>query len=281
MRSIYLRDDLAELWQGLDPFAEAFAATGDVARDMTSRQTLRVDLGGRSYYLKRHFGVGWGEIVKNWLTGKRPVVDASNEYRASEALQAAGIDALPVAGFGVRGRNPATRESFPITDDLEPAVSLETLCVGWPESPPSPAVKRELIERVAGVARTMHGIGINHNDFYLCHFLLRGEAPDPLKSPLHLIDLHRAEQRDAVPRRWLVKDLAGLYHSAMDVGLTQRDLLRFLKRYFDLPLREITAEHGGLLQQVNTRAQAQYDKARAKGILPRQVAGLPLSGRLV
>ena len=37
----------------------------------------------------------------------------------------------------------------------------------------------------------------------------------------------------------MVKDLAALYFSAMNIGLTQRDFLRFIKNYRGRELREI------------------------------------------
>jgi heptose I phosphotransferase len=37
--------------------------------------------------------------------------------------------------------------------------------------------------------------------------------------------------RGQVPTRWLVKDLASLYFSAVDIGLTKRDIVRFLRHY--------------------------------------------------
>jgi heptose I phosphotransferase len=52
-----------------------------------------------------------------------------------------------------------------------------------------------------------------------------------------LIDLHRAQLRAKTPRRWMVKDLAGLWFSAMDTGLTQRDRFRFMKIYRGKSLR--------------------------------------------
>ena len=87
----------------------------------------------------------------------------------------------------------------------------------------------------------MHGAGINHRDFYLCHFHLDLATVDDEQPRCHVIDLHRAQQRDVIPRRWQVKDLAGLYFSAMDCGLRRRDLLRFLSRYTPGGLREALA----------------------------------------
>jgi tRNA A-37 threonylcarbamoyl transferase component Bud32 len=78
----------------------------------------------------------------------------------------------------------------------------------------------------------MHGAGINHRDYYLCHFHLYPETLDSPGGPrCHLIELHRAQQRREAPRRWRVKDIAGLYFSAMDIGLQRRDLLRFVQVY--------------------------------------------------
>ena len=99
-------------------------------------------------------------------------------------------------------------------------------------------MKRALIRSVAGMARRMHGGGVNHRDFYICHFLLHLDpAPTAENLKLSLIDLHRAQIREQTPRRWRDKDLASLYFSALDIGLTRCDRLRFLRGYFDRPLR--------------------------------------------
>src|SRR5690606_4611652 len=82
-----------------------------------------------------------------------------------------------------------------------------------------------------------------------------------------LIDLHRAQVRPSVPRRWRDKDLAGLYFSALDIGLTRRDRLRFLKHYFQRPLRRILAEEAALLTILEGKAarlQERYESKEAK-----------------
>ncbi len=281
MEQLFLREDLAEIWRGKDPFELAFALSGEVVRDVAQRQTLRVGIDGRSYFIKRHGGVGWAEIFKNLLVGKAPVLGAENEYRAVLDLTEAGVATLPVAGFGVRGRNPAARRSFLVTDDLSPSYSLEEICLTWIEDPPAPGTKHALIRRVAEMAQIMHGLGINHRDFYICHFLVCSDEGLTRENaehvPIHLIDLHRAQIRSRVPWRWLVRDLGGLYFSTFDIGLTRRDVLRFLRSYFDAPLREVLREHTALLSQIERRAHQHYEKARRAGNLPRQVAGLRLN----
>ena len=112
-----------------------------------------------------------------------------------------------------------------------------------------------------------HGGGVNHRDFYICHFLLH--LPVDAGAPrLSLIDLHRAQVREKTPRRWRDKDLAALYFSALDIGLTKRDGLRFLKTYFARPLRGILQDERALLghlESESVRLMARYQRKYAPG----------------
>lgn len=229
-----LREDIAAAWQGRDVFAQVQAQQGEIYRAREGRRTLRFELDGQGYFLKLHQGVGWGEIVKNLLQLRWPVLGADNEYRAIRALETLGLHTLSIAGYGRRGWNPARQLSFLLTDELVDTLSLEDIGRHWSRQPPRLAFKRQLIERVAEIARDMHAAGINHRDFYLCHFLLpraAAEAQVLAAHPLYLMDLHRAQIRQRVPRRWRIKDLGGLYYSALDIGLSRRDVLRFLRHY--------------------------------------------------
>ena len=156
-----------------------------------------------------------------------------------------------------------------VTEELVPTISLEDYCRDWPAYPPDVVLKRALLRRVAEMARRMHGGGVNHRDFYICHFLLHLDpVPSPANFKLSLIDLHRAQIRNKTPRRWRDKDLASLYFSALDIGLTQRDLLRFLRQYFDRPLRLILREEDTLLSYLSDEArrlQARYLRKYAEG----------------
>lgn len=255
--SVFLAEPFRSLWQGRDPFAAVEALQGEVFRELEGRRTLRTEVGGAAYFVKIHRGVGWREIVKNLLSLRLPVLGARNEWRAIARLQEVGVATMHAVAFGERGGNPARRHSFIITEALTPTISLEDYCRDWPASPPPPALKRALIARVAEMARRMHEGGMNHRDFYLCHFLLH-TAPAPTADALRLslIDLHRSQVRPRTPRRWRDKDLAGLYFSALDIGLTQRDLLRFLRTYFPMPLRDTLRREAALLRRLARRAAA-------------------------
>jgi heptose I phosphotransferase len=87
-----------------------------------------------------------------------------------------------------------------------------------------------------------------------CCTSTRGRHPIALR--LSLIDLHRAQVRRArTPRRWRDKDLAALYFSALDIGLTSRDGLRFLAAYFALPLRLVLRQEAALLAHLASEAR--------------------------
>ena len=117
------------------------------------------------------------------------------------------------------------------------------------------AEKRDLIPKLAAVARQLHDNGINHRDFYLCHFLL-----DSSREELRpfLIDLHRAQIRKVTPFRWQVKDIGGLFFSSFDFHLTQRDVYRFMKCYVNKSLRETLADDAVFWRAVFARARRLY-----------------------
>jgi heptose I phosphotransferase len=253
--SLFIDEPFRTLWAGRDPFAAVEALQGQVFRELEARRTLRTEVDGRGYFVKIHRGVGWGEIIKNLASLRLPVLGANNEWQAIRRLTELGVDTMHATAFGVRGGNPATQHSFIVTEELAPTISLEDYCRDWVSQPPAPRLKRALIERVATMARRMHRGGVNHRDFYICHFLLHLDpAPSVESFKLSLIDLHRAQVRAATPRRWRDKDLASLYFSALEIGLTRRDFLRFLRVYFAAPLCDILRDEAGLLAHLDREA---------------------------
>ena len=258
--ALYLNERLTPLWGQLDVFAQVETLRGEVLRDVKGRTTLRFTLNGDAYFLKIHRGVGWLEIAKELLQFKRPVLGAENEWRALNLLKQIGVETMTPAAYGTKGVNPASRRSFIITEELTGTESLEDFCKDWPRRPPSFRLRTALIERVASMVRQMHRHGMNHRDCYICHFHLDVSAGrdrvDPERFHLYVIDLHRARIRRRVPTRWIVKDLAGLHFSAMDIGLTRTDRLRFVAAYEQRPLREILRDRRRLWRRVARTAAA-------------------------
>jgi heptose I phosphotransferase len=263
---LILAEPFKSLWAGRDAFEAVEALQGQVYRELEGRRTLRTEVDGRGYFVKIHRGIGWGEIVKNLLSAKAPVLGAAQEWQAIQRLTAAGVPTMTAVAYGERGSNPARQHSFIVTEELAPTVDLEQLSLNWAQQPPLPGLKWALIREVAQMTGAMHRAGVNHRDCYICHFLLHTDRPiqtDDLR--LSVIDLHRAQVRDAVPRRWRDKDLAALYFSALDIGLTRRDKLRFLRTYFQRPLRQVLREEASLLAWLERKAAKLYERKQRYG----------------
>ena len=269
MNRVWLAPPFDRLWAGRDPFDAVEALSGETYRELEARRTLRCEVEGHAYFVKIHRGVGWFEIVENLVRGRVPVLGAHNELAAIRRLEALGVATMTPVAFGERGANPATRRSFIVTEALAPTVALDEHCRSWRDTPPDPRWRRAVIERVADMAHRMHAGGMNHRDFYLVHFLLHLDpAPSPDRFRISLIDLHRAQLRDATPRRWRDKDLAALHFASLEAGLSDRDRLRFVRAYFGRPLREVLRDEAALfafLAREGVRLMARWERKFAPG----------------
>lgn len=261
-----LIDDWCKQWS--DPFAELARIDGQVFRELEGRKTFRFERGGKGYFAKLHWGVGWKEIVKNLLQGRLPVVSAKNEWRAIQRFSQLGVSTMRLVGYGCSGLNPAQLKSFVLTEELAPIISLQDFCQDWKILPPTFALKQAILTKVAHIARQLHEHGVNHRDFYICHFLLDLKMGldnlDANNVLIYLIDLHRVQLRRYTPQRWRVKDISGLYFSAMDLGLTKRDLFRFAKIYHQQPLRDTLQKNKLFWWRVQRRARLLYFKTHHK-----------------
>lgn len=254
---VILRDELIRQWKNQDVFSLMENVQGNVAREMKDRQTLRFEINGQGYYRKWHRGVGWQEIIKNYLQLRMPVLGASNEWHALNKLRALDVPSLIPLAYGARGKNPARQQSFIVTRELTDVIQLDHF---FEQYSVNIKAKWRILARVAEIARELHAAGINHRDLYLCHFMLKIQliTDQTLVPDLYLVDLHRAQLRPQVPERWLVKDLGGLLFSSFNLQLTRRDYLRFIKIYFAQELRAALTEQKVVLEKIAARARATY-----------------------
>ncbi len=243
-----VREDLRALFPE-SSIREFLAINGQLIKDMPGRQVLMFERDGRHFYIKQHFGVGWGEIFKNLLSMKLPVLGAMNEVRAIRQLTSLGIPTMTLAAWGAEGINPASQRSFLITEALENTEHLGDWLprlMRHTDVRQRVVLKRKVLDTVADIARIMHSNGINHRDFYTCHLRLAlpedGSLPSASDIRLHVMDLHRVQQRNKTPLRWIAKDIGGLLFSVLcDTGgvrLSNTDLCRFMKRYKATSVRE-------------------------------------------
>ena len=252
---LVLKEPFQTLWKNKDPFDEVEKISGDVMRALESRRTLRFDVNGASYYLKLHHGTKIKEIIKSLIRLRLPVLGADREWYAIHRLAKHGIDTMEGVAFGEENGNPFSKTSFIITKDLSPTCNVRNFILSYH---PSPTVKRLIIRRVAKMVRGMHDCGINHRDCYLVHYLIQMPF-DPQKGQeealkISVIDLHRAQLRNKVPTRWRDKDLIGLLFSAREIKeISVRDIFRFLKVYFQMPLPEIFKKEASLIASAHSR----------------------------
>jgi heptose I phosphotransferase len=258
-----LRGNFATRWTPDNAFEHVRAIDGKVVKAKDNRRVVKFYFQGETFYLKHHRGVGWIETIKCLARVQLPVLGASDEWKAIEYLTTQGIATMTAIAFGQTGFSPVHRESFLITRELADTASLESICKTWDISPPSYAIKKALITRVASIARLMKEIGVNHRDFYLSHLLLSSPSTalhsHDCKPKLYLVDLHRMQIRTKVPMRWLVKDLASIYFSSLDIGLSKRDAIRFIREYSGTSARE-ALENKQFWQAVNRRTKKLYRK---------------------
>ena len=257
------------LWGDQDVFSWLLAIEGKVYREKDGRKTFSFSLEGRNYYAKVHRGIGWKRLISDLLKFRVPVIGAQNEWKAIQLLEKLGIQTMRLVGYGKTGWNPARLKSFVITEELTGTTSLEDYCHRWRLSPPPYRLKKALIQKVAHIARALHQNGMNHRDFYICHFLLDDSSVSSTATRdqliLYLIDLHRVQFRRQTPTRWLIKDIAALYFSSMDIGLTRRDLLRFIREYKNEPLPIALQRHQSFWRRVEKRGRAFYQEYIRKG----------------
>lgn len=259
-----LDEHLQRSWHNQDVFELVQGIEGKVYKEKDNRRVIRFDNTGRPLFLKIHRGVGWREIFKNLLHLRLPVIGATNEWRAVNYLQALGINTMTAVGFGKRGINPADQLSFLITEELSDTVTLEQFCGDWAKQRPPFKLRQAILNELARIARVMHRGGVNHRDFYLCHFLMAKSSSEPSSHPtpeIYLVDLHRAQIRNKVPLRWQVKDIGSLYFSALDIGLSKMDIFRFIRLYADQPLRQSLSRDLKFWHLVQQRALKLYRKA--------------------
>ncbi len=213
----------------LNSFDDFMNLEGAIAKNaVKERSTQRVNLGEQTIFIKKHTFAGIREVLENLLRFRLPP-GALNEWRAILAFHAKEIPTMIPISAGQRSFLwGLEKESFLVTADLGSASRLD---VYLQKQFPAPcqgellARKRRILAKLADLTHKMHNSGLNHRDYYFCHIFVDKEEE------LYVIDLHRVDIRKEVGRRWIVKDLAALLFSSLDMPVTWGERLAFYKRY--------------------------------------------------
>ena len=266
-----------ELCRENDLLRFGLSQKGEIHREQPARQTIRVKL-NEYCFIKKHFGVGWRELWKNWISLKKPVIGAENEFRAYRLVEKAGLAAPRVLAFARSKDRVSIQKSMLITRELTDYISIESLVENHPDLISDKLIKSWLIENVARFASFFHGLGIVHRDFYICHILINEQIVEYLRRhksvndlpvidlPVFgVMDLHRAELFDDLPTQWRVRDLGALLFSVDSLGFSKTDLFRFRKVYEDPQLSEKHVDLGiweKVARRAETLRQREYRQVR-------------------
>jgi heptose I phosphotransferase len=189
------------------------------------RSVFRFESAGRAFYLKRN-RLHRRELMKQLSRGKVPPRSARQEWRAIQAVAESGIPTVKPIAFGERTLLGVETASFTVTEELYGARPLDEIIGARPWGEEGFHTKRVLVRRLAELARKFHGMGMNHQDFYLNHFFLGEDGT------LFLLDLQRVRKHPRTTEYAVVKDLAQLAFSAQRFpSISKSDHLRFLLAY--------------------------------------------------
>jgi len=218
---------IAEL--GLDTLEGAMSFTGGVmVREAGPRKTRKIETSQGVLFLKQHHDI---PLRRRLIPGgRRASSPAHIEWDAIGMLRKTGFDVPTPVAFGEDIQLVGTpRRSFIITREVVGSQLDHLLEDGYPN--PMAKSEREardaVIRDVAGMVRRFHASGFYHKDLYFCHLIV---TEDPRWGRPFFIDLERVDRDFPPRRRWFVKDLAALHHSA-PASVTRADRLRFLLIY--------------------------------------------------
>jgi heptose I phosphotransferase len=199
---------------------------------LESRQTYRLRLhSGRVMYLKFYRKVEpeprFARIFARGFDSP-----ASREWHVLQRLIEIGVPTMqPAACIEEIGDSRVVRAAL-LTVGLNAPRSLQRLLLEEFSQYPQPARRQALARELGRLLRVMHEGGVNHRDFYLVHIRV-GHNDE-----LFVTDLNRADIRKRVTRRWRVKDVAALFHSAPTSIVTATDRARVARAYLGGRLRD-------------------------------------------
>ncbi|MDO8348770.1 MAG: lipopolysaccharide kinase InaA family protein [Planctomycetota bacterium] len=201
---VELADAVAGLWHG---------SIGHTVRCVPTRRTVTV-------------GEGAARLFGKWRLGHRR--GAAAEWRWLHLLPMLGLSVpAPVIWLGQGRRTLLVTMAVP--GRAMDAWIVEAASDGW-----LPQLADFACRRIAPIVRRLHDHGLVYRDLYWNHVFV----DDPRAGgAVALVDVERVLRPLWWPRRWVVKDLAGLL-SSCPVPVPTRVGLRFLRACLGGPLRD-------------------------------------------
>ena len=211
---------------------------GEIVKHIKPRSVIRFQIAhqnnNKTIYLKRHNRefVGFWRLFSLFFHRKslsQGYLEFENicEFRNSNLPTV-----IPIAA-GKKFFRFFWAESFLITEDFYPYISLEALlkdCPNFFTGQEGKHRKRVLINEISILAKKMHENGFNHQDFNATHILLHYDNESDVPK-LALFDLQRVEKNKIFKLRWKIKSLARLNYTLPDKIFNKKDRINILLFY--------------------------------------------------
>lgn len=164
----------AERFADLD---SVFALDGEIVAADSMTRTLRVEINGRGYYVKRYAGLG-KKPLRRWFATPRVQLEWENLGHFADW----GIPTARLVGYGLQSQGGRFQRGALITAEIP-----DTTDLGWLARHGDPRLKSRrwldgVSRQLADIARRMHGRHFVHGDFKWRNLLV--DKADTL----HLID---------------------------------------------------------------------------------------------
>lgn len=239
------------------------AATRELRR-IPGRETVAWPASSAVVVIKRYHGSDWRAWVRSRLAGESARSPARRECENLTALAQLGVRVPePIAWCEDAG----TARSAMVMTFVRHRENLRERLLHAPVDE-----QRDFARRVAEIAARLHAAGWCHRDLYLQHFVIEDRV-DGI-GELALLDVARAFETGLVQRRWFVKDVAALLHSApSSVGWRIR--MRCLAAYLDLRDIRTRGERRAFLRDVLAK-QRRIAAHRPRFVDPRTARGAEL-----
>lgn len=205
---------------------------GSAFKKTSIRSVVRIDIKegetGKSFYLKRHRWP-WRLKIKAFRERLKKE-DARNEWEKMIMMHGLGFRTMTPVAFGERRVAGIPCSALTLTEAVEDAEKLEFYIpkhFSLPLTAREVALKRELIGKIASLARELHGNNMNHQDFYLSHLLFRERD-----GAIFIVDVQRVHRKGRISMHDKIKDIAQLAFSSSITGIfTRSDFMRFIHVY--------------------------------------------------
>ncbi len=220
---------------GIDSAADALALRGEIVCGHPDRHVARVELGGRTVFVKREHLVGVRTRLRNWRAGFGPVSRGEREATTLRRLAAAGLPAPWWLAVGTHaGRAVLLVDGVP---DADPLTDIAV----------SPADRRALAERLGRELADTHAAGFGTPELAAKHVLVGRRS-----HAVTLLDWQSAPPPGPVSVAARVRQLAALHATLPDAA----ERLRFLWAYRRVWRQNASAPRfGELARWIRTEAR--------------------------